>query len=377
MSSDTWNEDLDIDWTGVVLSKKFIAISKIGHGSFGSVWKSFDITKKNLVAIKIHNTSDEKYGIKEYDFYKKLILLKIPNVLQVLCSFKEKDANGKNHFCIVLNLMWGSLLDLISKYDVSLPVQTVISIGEQINLALAHLHNNNIVHCDVKPDNILISGISGENNRLLKKLQSQKTLDAQCNYIKSIKKKSKVCDFASDISTESSKSHLISIDNNDTDNCEVLSKFPSDELALGNLKVCLSDFGSCHTASNLKFIYYTQYYTSPEALMHLKCSAKIDLWALGCTLYEIYTKKILFPVDDVTYMKNRYHVYMINMIDEIKSEMKNSSSVRDVYFCMNGDIKGFPLNTEVDTCIVQTITDLPLLKFLLKSDPTERCFIMS
>lgn len=65
---------------------------------------------------------------------------------------------------------------------------------------------------------------------------------------------------------------------------------------LGLLKLC--DFGTAFYEDdpNLEPTPYlvSRYYRPPEIILGLKYSMKIDIWALGCCLFELYTGNILF-----------------------------------------------------------------------------------
>lgn len=55
------------------------------------------------------------------------------------------------------------------------------------------------------------------------------------------------------------------------------------------------DFGNaCY--SNKKMFKYVQsrYYRAPEVIMELPYSISIDMWSLGCILYELHFGEILF-----------------------------------------------------------------------------------
>ena len=98
-------------WRGRILESKnntYIPISKLGTGSYASVWMCYSMNKKSLVAIKIFKTHEQKSGTKETDIYTKFNQLGIKNTIKMY----DKFTYGKN-ICIVFDLMIGSLYDMI------------------------------------------------------------------------------------------------------------------------------------------------------------------------------------------------------------------------------------------------------------------------
>ncbi|WWC66604.1 uncharacterized protein I206_100507 [Kwoniella pini CBS 10737] len=61
------------------------------------------------------------------------------------------------------------------------------------------------------------------------------------------------------------------------------------------LKVC--DLGSAAEISEGEITPYlvSRFYRAPEIILGLSYDTAIDMWSIGCTLYELYTGKILFP----------------------------------------------------------------------------------
>jgi serine/threonine-protein kinase PRP4 len=61
------------------------------------------------------------------------------------------------------------------------------------------------------------------------------------------------------------------------------------------LKLC--DLGSASDASENEITPYlvSRFYRAPEVILGLPYDFGIDMWSVGCTLYELYTGKILFP----------------------------------------------------------------------------------
>jgi len=60
------------------------------------------------------------------------------------------------------------------------------------------------------------------------------------------------------------------------------------------LKIC--DLGSASPASENEITPYlvSRFYRAPEIILGLPYDYAIDVWSIGCTLYELYTGKILF-----------------------------------------------------------------------------------
>src|SRR5271155_4929192 len=61
------------------------------------------------------------------------------------------------------------------------------------------------------------------------------------------------------------------------------------------LKIC--DLGSASDASDNEITPYlvSRFYRAPEIILGIPYDYAIDIWSIGCTLYELYTGKILFP----------------------------------------------------------------------------------
>jgi serine/threonine protein kinase len=65
---------------------------------------------------------------------------------------------------------------------------------------------------------------------------------------------------------------------------------------LGKSGVKLIDFGSACFATRKEFTYIqSRYYRSPEIVLMKPYDHKIDVWSLGCLIFEIFTGTPLFP----------------------------------------------------------------------------------
>lgn len=208
----------------------------LGTGSFG-----------NVVLCK-----DHKYvGKAPKQVAIKVIKNNLEWTLQAVCEIKIlKNLNKNNnsdsilqyldhfhfrgHMCIVseiLSLNLFSLLEITNFAGMSLELVSMISL--QIAGGLAFIHLQKIIHCDIKPENIMM------------KLPF---------------------DF------------------------DLASPVKKDDLC-----VKIIDFGSSCYHNEVSHTYIqSRYYRAPEVIMGAEYSTLIDLWSFGCVAVELYTGAPLF-----------------------------------------------------------------------------------
>ncbi|KAM4688647.1 serine/threonine-protein kinase PRP4 homolog isoform 1-T10 [Discoglossus pictus] len=258
------NPNLRDNWTdsegyyrvniGEILEKRYNVYGYTGQGVFSNVVRARDMARANQeVAVKIirNNELMQKTGLKELEFLKKLNDADPDDKFHCLRLFRH--FYHKQHLCLVFEPLSMNLREVLKKYgkDVGLHIKAVRSYSQQLFLALKLLKRCNILHADIKPDNILVN--------------ESKTI----------------------------------------------------------LKLC--DFGSAsHVADNDITPYLvSRFYRAPEIIIGKIYDYGIDMWSVGCTLYELYTGKILFP--------GKTNNHMVKLAMDLKGKMPNKMIRKGVF----------------------------------------------
>ena len=163
----------DILSEGMILHGRYLVGKVIGRGGFGVTYLGFDLQNRNRLAIKEYfpvevctrvNVSrdvapvtgaqqDYKKGIE--GFQKEADTLRLfnsPYIVHVLDFFYE---HGTAY--IVMEFVSGrNLTGEIEKSGGRMPWQRVMNLVKPLILELNNLHNKNLIHRDIKPDNLVV-----------------------------------------------------------------------------------------------------------------------------------------------------------------------------------------------------------------------------
>lgn len=212
-----------------LLDDRYEVQARLGKGVFSEVVRAKDVQTGHLVAIKIIRNDEilRKAGVKEIEMLEKLIENDADDKRH--CIRLERWFDHKHHLCMVFEHLSINLREVLKKFgrDVGLHLKAVRSYAQQMFVALSLLRKCNIVHADIKPDNMLVN----ENRTVLK-----------------------ICDLGS-----------------------------------------AADISECEVPAGL---LVSRFYRAPEIMLGIQHDYGIDMWAIGCTLFELYTGKILFTGRD-------------------------------------------------------------------------------
>lgn len=210
---------------------RYRMIKNLGRGVFANVAQAEDQAAGNgdqdhkLVAIKMIRRNDlmRKASQKEMDFLRAVNDADPQDkrhIIRLLGSFDHKG-----HLCIVFEHMSKNLRDLLKEetngHGLTLPA--VKTYARQMFLGLHHLQTCQVIHLDLKPDNVLVSA-------------DKKTI--------------KLADFGTAV-----------------DKRDVIERTE---------------------------YLVSRFYRAPEIILGMDIGHPVDMWAIGCTVYELWTGKILF-----------------------------------------------------------------------------------
>ncbi|CDS11671.1 hypothetical protein LRAMOSA03934 [Lichtheimia ramosa] len=255
---------------GEQLDNRYQTLANLGRGVFSAVVKARDMQTNEEVAIKIIRNNETMYkaGMKELGFLKKLMEADPDNKKH--CIRLLRHFEYRNHLCLVFESLSMNLRDVLKKYgkDVGLSIKAVRVYAQQLFLSLSLLKRCNILHADIKPDNVLVS----ESKNILK----------------------------------------------------------------------LCDLGSASDASDNEITPYlvSRFYRAPEIIMGLPYDYAIDVWSAACTLYELFTGKILFP--------GRSNNQMLKHIMEVMGKFPNRMIRKGQFSQQHFDEDNSFISVEID-----------------------------
>lgn len=140
-------------------------IRSLGQGATSRVYLAYDMFRSQQVAIKVMQASsvpsEGARRLAQRAFLTEAALvgkLKHPHIVSIHDAVSEGDENY-----IVMDYVGGGTLEQHCRQDKLLPVDRVIEVMFVACTALNHAHQQGVIHCDVKPANLLL-----DQNRELK-----------------------------------------------------------------------------------------------------------------------------------------------------------------------------------------------------------------
>ncbi len=136
--------------------ERFRLLDMIGSGGFATVWKAYDFTRDELVALKVLHGQYAQGKQKKQRFFRgarQMAKLRHPNIVSVI----ESEGEGEGFYYLVMEFVAGMDLHRRVRTLGSLTVEEVVRIVCAVGAGISYAHKEKVIHRDVKPSNILVS----------------------------------------------------------------------------------------------------------------------------------------------------------------------------------------------------------------------------
>lgn len=138
---------------GAIINEQYSVVEHIGRGGMADVWSARDLRLRRLVAIKTIatglSTTEDPVSLFEKEA-QTIAQLEHPHILPV----HDFGDHQSNLYIVMRYITGGSLEEHLNRG--ALDVEQVLYLAEAIARALDYAHENNVIHLDLKPPNILL-----------------------------------------------------------------------------------------------------------------------------------------------------------------------------------------------------------------------------
>jgi len=139
----------------LVLNNRYRLLSQVAAGGMAVVYKAQDMLLNRIVAVKILRETFAVDPTFQARFQREAQAAANLSHANIVTVYDVGQDSGRHY--IVMEFIDGVDLKHIIRSEAPLPIDRAVDIGIQISAALGAAHRAGLVHCDVKPQNVLVT----------------------------------------------------------------------------------------------------------------------------------------------------------------------------------------------------------------------------
>jgi serine/threonine-protein kinase len=139
-----------------LLNKRYKLLSPLGAGGMAMVYKAQDLSLGRLVAVKVLRdqlTNDPEFLARFQQEARSAANLQHPNIVTV----HDFGRDGGRYYIVMEYIEGQDLKGLIKAQGGPFPVAQALDLFIQMCAGIGYAHRAGLVHCDVKPQNMLVT----------------------------------------------------------------------------------------------------------------------------------------------------------------------------------------------------------------------------